>query len=175
MSGFGQRASPVVEAGTAAALLLAVFAGCGRSAGAAREQAEEAMLRRKAVALCTKPIDLSAEGGAGHATVSWFGPIYPPAPAQWPGPDGTVKFYLYRYRVGEGAWSVWQRTKSSQFVVTHTHLGARLAVFVQPVDLKGVRRTPAEASLVIRRPPHSSTITAEAPCEYGPADMTPEP
>src|SRR5438105_1777341 len=108
------------RAGAAAVLLIAAFAGCGRSAGATREQAEEAMLRRKAVALCTKPIDLSAEpgawrvgrqarGGTGQATISWIGPIYPPAPVQYPGPEGTVEFYLYRYRVGEGAWSPWHR------------------------------------------------------------------
>jgi hypothetical protein len=172
-------------AGAAAALSLGAFAGCGQSAGAAREQAEEAVLRRKAVALCTKPIDFSAEAGsgqarsgeagAGQATISWYGPIYPPAPPQWPGPDGTVRLYRYRYHVASGAWAAWQTTKSSQFVVTHTHIGERLAVFVQPYDLKGVRRTPTEASVVVKPPPRTSSITAVAPCEYGPADMTPEP
>jgi hypothetical protein len=98
----------------ALALVAVVIAGCGTAARGGTEGSSEAALRRHAVAVRTKPLWLDAmfEGEGGRTTVSWIGPIYPPAPREYPGTDGSgVAGYRYRYRIGDGGWTAWQRTK----------------------------------------------------------------
>jgi hypothetical protein len=163
----------------ALALVAVVFAGCGTVARGGGEGSSEAALRRHAVAVRTKPLWLDAmfEGEGGRSTVSWVGPIYPPAPREYPGTDGSgVAGYRYRYRIGDGRWTAWQKTKTPGFVLLHTHKGEKIDLYVQPIDDAGVPRKPASAILTVRGP----TLTAEnpggsEPGEYGKAELKPEP
>jgi hypothetical protein len=161
------------------ALVTVVIAGCGSATHGGAGNKSEAALRRHAVAVRTKPLSLDAmfEGDGGRTSVSWIGPIYPPAPLECPGTDGSgVAGYRYRYRLGDGRWTAWQRTKQPGFVLFHTHKGEKLDLYVQPIDDAGVLRKPASAILTVRGP----TLTAEnpggsEPGEYGKAELKPEP
>jgi hypothetical protein len=155
------------------------LAGCGGATSGDREGTGEAAQRRHAVAVRTKPLWLDAffESEGGRTSVSWIGPIYPPAPLSYPGSEGSgVASYRYRYRLGKGTWSVWQTTKKPGFVLLHTHKGEKLDLFVRPTDDAGKLREPASALLTIAGP----TLTAanpggEEPGEYGKAELKPEP
>lgn len=163
----------------ALALVAVVIAGCGSTARGGEGDKAEAALRRHAVAVRAKPLWLDAmfEGEGGRTSVSWIGPIYPPAPLEYPGTDGSgVAGYRYRYRLGDGRWTAWQQTKQPGFVLLHTHKGEKLDLYVQPIDDAGVPRKPARAILTVRGP----TLTAEnpggsEPGEYGKAELKPEP
>jgi hypothetical protein len=129
------------------------------------------------VAVRTSPLWLDAmfEGEGGRTSVSWIGPIYPPAPLEYPGTDGSG-VAGYRYRIGDGRWTGWQRTKQPGFVLLHTHDGEKLDLYVQPIDDAGAPRKPASAVLTIRGP----TLTPDnpggsEPGEYGKAELKPEP
>jgi hypothetical protein len=92
------------------ALLLVPVAllGCGTSRRDVAEEASEARLRRCAERVRTKPLELAATfEGEGRTSVSWVAPIYPPAPKEYPGPDGSgVRGYRYRYKLGSSGGSV---------------------------------------------------------------------
>jgi hypothetical protein len=168
------RAAPLV----AAVLLLTVLAGCGGSPHAGAEAAAEARERRRAVAVRNRPLQLDATfEGHGQTSVSWVGPIYPPAPKEYPGPQGSgVAAYRYRYRLGSGRSPVSGTTTKPGFVLAHTHQGERLGLYVQPLDDAGARRRAARAVLTITR----SRLTPDdpggaEPGEYGKVEMYPEP
>ena len=160
-------------------LVAVVIAGCGAAARGGAEGSSEAALRRHAVAVRTKPLWLDAmfEGEGGRSTVSWIGPIYPPAPREYPGTDGSgVAGYRYRYRIGDGSWTGWQKTKKPGFLLLHTHKGEKIDLYVQPIDDAGVPREPASAILTVAGP----TLTPDnpggsEPGEYGRAELEPEP
>jgi hypothetical protein len=162
-----------------AVLVATALAGCGTATSPSREGRGEAAQRRHAVAVRTKPLWLDAffEGEGGRTSMSWIGPIYPPAPLSYPGSEGSgVADYRYRYRLGSGAWSAWQTTKKPGFVLLHTHKGEKIDLFVQPIDNAGKPREPASALLTITGP----TLTADnpggsEPGEYGKAELKPEP
>jgi hypothetical protein len=169
-------------ASLAAAALLLGLAGCGGSPHAAAEEAAEeaaeARERRHAVAVRTKPLWLDAVyEGKGRTSVSWIGPIYPPAPRRDPGPQGSgVAAYRYRYRLGASRSSVAGTTRNPGFVLEHTREGEHLRLRVQPVDDSGARRQAAHARLTISR----SKLTPDnpgksEPGEYGKVEMYPEP
>jgi hypothetical protein len=163
----------------ALALVAVAVAGCGTPAHGGTEDKAEAALRRHAVAVRTKPLWLDAmfEGEGGRSTVSWIGPIYPPAPLEYPGTDGSgVAGYRYRYRIGHSRWTGWLKTKKPGFVLLHTHKGEKLDLYVQPIDDAGVPRKPASAILTVRGP----TLTPDnpggsEPGEYGKVELKPEP
>jgi hypothetical protein len=168
-----------IRAVGALVLVAVVIAGCGAAAHGVAGDSSEAALRRHAVAVRTKPLELDAmfEGGGGRTSVSWIGPIYPPAPLEYPGTDGSgVAGYRYRYRIGEGRWTAWRKTKQPGFVLLHTHKGEKIDLYVQPIDDAGVLRKPARAILTVRGP----TLTPDnpggaEPGEYGKAELQPEP
>lgn len=161
------------------ALVAVVIAGCGTVRHGGAEDRAEAALRRNAVAVRTKPLELDAvfEGEGGRTSVSWLAPIYPPAPREYPGLEGSgVAGYRYRYRLGGGSWTALQSSKMPGFVLLHTHEGEKLDLFVQPVDDAGILGKPASAVLTISR----TTLTADnpggsEPGEYGKAELKPEP
>jgi hypothetical protein len=163
----------------AVALAAVVIAGCGTAAREGAEDSSEAALRRHAVAVRTKPLQLDAmfEGEGGRTTVSWIGPIYPPAPREYPGTDGSgVVGYRYRYRIGDGRWTAIHMTKKPGFVLTHMHEGQRIDLYVEPIDDAGRPRKSASAILTVAGP----TLTPDnpggsEPGEYGKAELEPEP
>ncbi len=163
---------------TLVAVPLATLAACGGSPHAAAEEAAEARERRHAVAVRSRPLGLDAlYEGKGRTSVSWIGPIYAPAPKEYPGSEGSgVAAYRCRFRLGSSRSSVLLTTKKPGFVLEHTHQGERLRLYVQPIDDAGTRRQSAQAALAIR----GSTLTPDNPGtsdpgEYGKVEMYPEP
>ena len=104
-------------------------------------------------------------------------PDLPAGAPEYPGTDGSgVAGYRYRYRLGAGSWTAWQRTKTPGFVLLHARKGEKLDLYVQPIDDAGVPRKPGRAILTVRGP----TLTPDnpggsEPGEYGKAELKPEP
>ena len=174
-----QAYHPAVRRAIVFLACLISLGGCGRSATSAsitRCITHYARTR-------TEPSHFSAtyEASTDATTVSWNGPVYPPLPKTELNLLGSgVASYAYRYRVGDGRWSTWQKTKGPEdpeFVLAQTKLGARVAAEVIATDDAGHRHPPVDASLRSEEP--ETAAEAEAPSadvgeECGEVAMYPE-
>jgi hypothetical protein len=117
------------------------------------------------------------EGPGGRTVVTWEGPIYPPVPNYYPGPNGSgVRGYAYRYRLNGGPFSAWRRAAKPEFALRGTRKGEQIAVEVRAYDEAGRASALVHASLRSEGP----TLTPEhpgttEPGETGEAPLYPEP
>jgi hypothetical protein len=132
-------------------LVAVVIAGCGTATREGADDSSEAALRRHAVAVRTKPLSLDAmfEGEGGRTSVSWIGPIYPPAPLEFPEMRGlSVRNLEYMRQFGRflaGASN--SATACCGIALGAQHHPAHQAQ--RPRDSEQERPTPVE--MVVRR------------------------
>lgn len=164
---------------------IAIFAcvlglsGCG---GSSTSASSERCIRHYAETR-TAPNHFGAEyePSTNTTVVGWEGPVYRPLPKKELNYLGSgVASYSYRYRLDNGTWSGWHKTKSPenpQFMIAHTKDGARVAVEVATTDDAGDKHPPVHVQLTASESKITvaQAVTDTGSEECGEAPMYPDP